>query len=359
MKNLALFILMCAVVVLGTGASAAQPAPPPPSQPIPVPPSTQAVPPPQPTFESSPPEASPAVQKYWKFHKMAAIGYRRDRQSFVESQSRLDIKNRNSMMLMVTSHIEWRWLILRTRGSYGWLINGNADFNFPINPLNEPLSFKGYDLGAGYTADAQGTLGFTWKLYDAPSFGFSFIPGAGYRYSHMMNDLSGEKQSTVQASPSFARVRFPRPNQQDWFGPFVEGRIEFRFAEKAMWDLYYQYHFLDLRSKNRMDLDAYLYDPVFTLQQAILSQSNSWIHSDSARTQLGGTTIRVHLESGWTFGLFFEGSSTWTKSGSLLVKKMTERVFPTPIEVTNERLRTPMAVQWVNYSLSLFMGYKF
>ncbi|HSX26727.1 MAG TPA: hypothetical protein VLE89_06950 [Chlamydiales bacterium] len=325
--------------------------------------------------EEPAPAPTPLVQEYWAFHKWAALGYRYDRQQFDEfvhglpntMKSQTTIHGRSTLTLKVGSHTQYKSAILGIHGGYGWLIDGNWDYSNKGNGVNEPFSLNNFLLGAGYTADVQGSLGWEFKVFKSPSFKFSFIPGAGYRYAHIMNWAENEKSFPIPTPPAFLsagtsgeiRTSFPKPNQQDWFGPIVDARIRFRFWDIGQWDLYYQYHSLTLRSTSRLDYDTYLYNPASTLTLAQRVRASSLIKADGVGTQLGGTEIRIHRATGWTFGIYFEGSSTWTRSASNQIKQKTETNFPAPLVVIDTWVNEHEEVFWVNYSTSIFMGYKF
>lgn len=336
--------------------------------------------PPQPPVKSSPPasnsmektsESSALIEKYWHYHHWGAVGYRYDRQKFNEfgsshqSNSQTRLHGRNSATLKVGTHIEFKNWVLGMHGEYGWMIDGHYDFKRQASG-SEPFSYQ-FNLGSGYTALLQGQLGYEWKWVKNKKFGFGVIPAAGYRYSHIMNWPKEEKQFGFPTPPlfnpvgstGFALGEYPKPSQQDWFGPFLEGRVRFYFWEKGQCDFYYQYQWVNLRVKSTFDVNSFLYNPASTLVSATRVRYSSLINDNYTGNQLGGVDIRIHLESGWTFGLFFEGSKASTQDATQHLKTTTETDFPAPIQTTVSRTSAKESVLWVIYDLSLLMGYKF
>lgn len=313
-------------------------------------------------------EITAAEEKnYWKYHQWASVGYRRDRQKFHETGSTTEYTGRNTMELLFGSHLEWHKIVLYMRGSYGWLLNGDLDFSAPGNRYGEPLFFGEYDLGAGYTADLLGALGFRIQFYNQPNCTISFIPSGGYKYSHLMNFAEGENRYSIPSPPAtlaagtsgFALARFPNPNQQDWFGPFAEGRIEFLFWEQCEWSLYYQYHWPTVRSKSKEEVDLYLFNPPTTATAIDLFRSNSIYKASFMSKQLAGTDFRFISSTGWNFGAHFEGSSAWTDKARYHSKRTQEQSILAPIGVTTTGLNEPASIHWVCYEVSASLGYQF
>lgn len=295
---------------------------------------------------------SPLLESYWAFHKWAALGYRFDRQSFLENNfSKTTIHNRNSLTLRAGSHVQYRNFILGMHGGYGWLLYGDLSWkHFSDRSI-------GYSLGAGYTADAQASLGYEIKLVQRENFGFSVIPALGYRYAHLMN--WAEKEKGVLTLDTLSKNVFSKPNQQDWFGPFVDARIRFKFWKSGQWDLYYQYQPQDMRSRSTLEQQIYSYDPAGDLALAQLIRRHTVSSSNTARAQIGGTDIRIHHATGWTFGLYFEAFAAWTHTAALHSSEKIKTVFPAPLATARVRTSHPEEVHWTNYSLTSFMGYKF
>jgi len=310
--------------------------------------------------------SDPALINYWKTHSWASLGYRHDRQRFDEFgshhilNSRTSLKNRNTVNLTMGWHTTIKDFILGIHGGYGWLINGNFKYLQTGNNPNEPLFHRQYDLGAGYNANVQGSIGWECKIVKCGNIKFSVIPAGGYRYFHFMNFPSEMKRFNIPDTHSFALGSYPKVNEQDWYGPYLEARIRFKFWKNAQWDLYYQYQHTEFRAKSKFDMNIYNYTPAQALSLAQFFQISSYIRSTSAQTQLGGSDIRIHYTSGWTFGLYFEGASTWTRSAQMRLKEVVQTTFPTPITTTTTRIREEnAAVYWVGYWVSIYSGYKF
>jgi len=325
--------------------------------------------------DNSPPEENPIAEKieaaeaegFWKFHHWASVGYRRDRQRFEEADTKTAYTDRNTLQLLLGSHLEWHEIVLRLRGSYGWLVNGHFDFSAPGSRFGEPLFFGQYDLGSGYAADAIGTLGFRIRFIHCPNFGLFLLSSGGYKYSHLMNTPRGEHRFVIPNPPAllaagtsgFALARFPTPNQQDWFGPMVEGRLEFRFWENCEWTVFYQYHWLTVRSKSKEEVDLYLFNPPTTATAIDLFRSSSIYKSSNVKKQVGGTDLIYWAASGWNFGVHFEGSSAWTHKAQYQSKRTREQYILAPTGVTTTFVNTSASIHWICYEVSTSLGYQF
>lgn len=272
------------------------------------------------------------AENYWKYHHWASVGYRRDRQKFQANTTQSTYTDRNTMQLILGSHAEWYKVVLHFVGSYGWLVNGNFGFQDP------PVSGK-YDLGAGYTADVAAELGLRIPIYNHPSFSFAFIPSGGYKYSHLMNFAESK-------DPTY----FPKPNQQDWFGPLIEGRLDLLFSKVCEWALFYQYHWVTMRSKSTEQQNQYG-------STTTLSRWSSIYKASYAQKQVIGTDIRYHTSSGWYSSIHFEASKFTTAKATYNSKQVTEQV--SPLEVTTVFFNEPASILWVCYDVSLSLGYQF
>ncbi len=307
------------------------------------------------------------TKNYWKFHHLASVGYRRDRQAFQEPQSKQSITDRNALELLLGSHVEYKHFVLYLQGGYGWLLNGHFNAAALGNGFGEPLSFGRYDLGAGYNADCSAALGLQFKLIDSSNFFFALIPFGGYKYSHLMNFVQGESRYTIPSPPvlltpgtsGFALGRFPEPNQQDWFGPFAEARLKFLFWKNVEWLLFYQYHRPSMRSKFQEEVDLYLFNPADTAVAIELFRTQGIYKARASTKQLAGTDLKYHGSSGWNFGLHFEGSSTWTDNARYLAKRTKEQYLLAPVGVTTELFDETASIHWVCYEASMSFGYQF
>lgn len=328
---------------------------------------------------SPPPPPAPAqttsFMRYWKFHKWGALGYRRDRQQFNPYfssnsnllKSSLSYQDRNTLTLTVGSYTEWRFLALDFRGGYGWLLNGDANYTVPGQGQRESLHFQNIPLGAGYTANIRGTLGVILPLYTSPAFKMWLLPSGGYAYMHMMNapnstgiyDVPSPPEYLSSGTTGYVLNRFPKPNQQDWFGPLVEARLRMRFWDRGEWHLFYQYQKPSMRSVSEVDLETLLFSSPNTLSSLQLEKYQSVVKGGSLRTQLAGTAIKVHNPSGWTFGIHFEGFKTWSDTCMTKVTQTVKQYVQAPLGTTVTRAEEQTAVKWINYDLTVFMGYKF
>lgn len=266
------------------------------------------------------------------------------------------MKNRNSVILTASSHAEFKSVVGYLMGTYGWLINGYTDFKVPGN--TPPLDFPSYKLGAGYEVDVRGAVGWRFNLLKFKDFRFSFIPGIGYRYAHMMNDPQGMERSSLPGTNHFAYSEFLKPNQQDWFGFYVDGRLEFLCWSFFEWDFFGQYHRPYLASKSSNAIEIYSYNNGGALTSDQLNLVNSVLKSHNLNMLLGGTHMKWAFGSGWAVGTYFEGASTWG-NGQNRVRLKQEQMLNSPITVTRTRSNDPSTIRWVFWSLSVMADHRF
>jgi hypothetical protein len=245
-------------------------------------------------------------------------------------------------------------LVYHMRGTFGWLINGSCDYAlFP-----ERLHFKKFQLGSGYSAEASGALGIRWVLYSSSPFQFSLIPWIGYRYSHLMSFAKGEKKEVIPGTSDFVLCRLPSPNQQDWLGPYAEGRMEFRVGHNVEWSLYYQYHRPYVVSKMKAEIDTLKYDSLGALIEATASRISSVTTAHDVCVGLGGFEFKYHSASGWTFGTYFEGSKTRSHKARANIDRRVQNLL-TAEPATKTSFRNPTRLSWVRYQAALLAGYQF
>lgn len=309
--------------------------------------------------------------RYWKFHNFAGVGYRYDRQSFQEfvgnasaQNSNLSIHGRSSPFLILGNHTEFKDVLLIVRGAYGWLGYGQIDYALPGNYGGGPLSFSQFKDGSGYSAEGQASLSYIFSLNNQTNFSFALIPGVGYHYFHLMDYPSGIQTSPIPLNSAslgtngYAQANFIRPLQQDWFGPFFEGRLLFRFEQKVQVEVFYQYHLPDMRLVNCNQISTYLFNPSGTVTEIQQQQYHNVVHGRSLRTQLGGIDFRLHGKDAFTFGLHFEGAVTWSDSNRYYVQEKRESYLTNPGS-TRFSTRDRMAIDWVNYMTYMSAGYRF
>lgn len=311
------------------------------------------------------------AQSYWKYHHWASVGYRRDRQKFaggigIDNVSQnSQYRDRNTLQLLLGSHLEWHKLVLGFRGSYGWLLNGNLHTTGTHIADIMPHSVDTYKLGAGYTADVQGALGYRFAVWNSRNTTVSLIPSGGYKYSHIMNDPQGQKEHIgttlggLVADWTIDLIR--KPNQQDWFGPYVEGRLEFLFWECCEWGLFYQYHWPTFRSRSKELEFLSQYPPGFGDTSDVQDvRFNSMYKGSFIGKQLGGTDFRYRAKSGWNAGLHFEGSVASTHKARY-IEKLNDTVLTSAgfLQIKDRVSNDSATVLWVCYDVSLSLGYQF
>jgi hypothetical protein len=188
----------------------------------------------------------------------------------------------------------------------------------------------------------------------------SLIPSGGYSYSHLMNDARGQNRfSLTPSSSGFAIAHFPNPNQQDWFGPYIDGRVEVLFWQACGWSVFYQYYWPTVRSKVAQDIDLYLFNPPLTATAVDLFTTRAIYKASFIQKQLVGTDFRYLFSSGWNFGFHFEASKAKAKDARYLSKTEKEQYILAPIGVTATTSNTKASIRWVCYEVDISFGYQF
>lgn len=309
-----------------------------------------------PLFAQEPPEDPfpKAETQNWTFHKHFGVGYRYDDQKFQQHspQESIHIAPRHTVQLLSAAVLRWRQIYLMSQMSYGWLVDGNL----LLNPATGPL--PKYDLGAGYTADAQAQAGIRFSLVHQPAVGFYFIPSGGYKYSHLMDDPNGAQKNNPTPS-TLVIGRFTHPNQQDWFGPYLDLRLKFRWKDVFEGDLYYQYMKPSLRYVYQTELEEYRFSSG-ALSQLNVLETHAVVHGNALRSQVGGLLLKYQTEEGWAFSLHTEAFSCWSDTSKTIGStKNTQYNIAAQVSEDNNAFERATKVSWKQIQASLFLGYRF
>lgn len=313
-------------------------------------------------------EPGPFKKLYWKYHHSASLGYRRDRQKFADPSTKQSVNSRNTMQLILDTHLEAHHMVFKLTGQYGWLLDGQYNYTArgPGNDFPGGTIFhSNFKLGGGYTTDVYGSAGVRINLYSKPKFTFSFIPSAGYKYSHVKNFAEGTDRNddlipfTAPGFIGFSEGTLPKPNQQDWFGPFLEGRFGFRFLEKVNWDLYYQFHWTALRAKSHEAINRFFRDPNIPSAPLVqLTEKSTTYKSRINYGQLGGTYLRYIATTGFNFGFLFEGLAVYSTTAGLRTKTQVDNLLPLPENRVEQSVDQRGSIHWVSYQVSIFLGHQ-
>ncbi len=308
-------------------------------------------------------------QRTWTMTYTYGIGYRRDRQKFRAATDRSVsyFHNFNTIQNAACFTFAWERILIRLGGDYGWLINGDLNTKAPGGVFQEPAqNFPTFKMGSGYTADAYTALGCRIKFWTFGRGSFSFIPALGAIYSHFNAYPRQQNRSPVPASPlvqpagtsGYTSLEYTRPIQQDWFGPYAEGRIAFSWKKEWRIDLYYQYIPVDFRQTMTQSAGNMFFNPPGSLVTASTSQERLSSKSDTTRTQLGGADISYRSPNHWQLGTHFEGASTWSNTAHTISHIKTDALLPADA-TTHTSAKERLSVQWVRYSINFFSSYWF
>ncbi len=303
------------------------------------------------------------------------LGYRYDHQTtkiyYFDDPSILNtirrLKGRNSVELTLGMDLTYDNFFFMLQGDYGWAVNGTQSVVNPGNNLDEPMTFTGFKLGSGYTADAQVAIGYQLQLAKTEHFKFSLVPGVGYKYWHMMNWREGEIRFDLPTPPvvlppgvtGFALDRQQSPDQQDWFGVYLQAGLNFHWFEKAKLDLFYQYHFMNLRDKSTAATDVSAFFPGDTLvaQQTYRFDIHSF--SDHVFAQVGGLNFAYFVNPCWKLGLQFEGSHVWSHHATTKIKTIKQEFILPPVGLTETQTHSKTRISWTSYKANFYVGYAF
>ena len=311
----------------------------------------------------------PSRQRTWTMTFSEGIGYRRDRQKFISAIDRSVSYFHNFNTIQTTARLTFAWerVLIQLGGDYGWLVNGDLNTKALNGIFHEPAeNFPTYKMGSGYSADVQAALGCRIKFWTFNRGSFSFIPALGYVYSHFNAYPKKQGRSPVPASPlvlpagttGYTSQEYSCPIQQDWFGPYAEGRIAFSWKEEWRFDLYYQYIPIDFRQTMARSVSSFFSNPPGTLVTANTSRENLSSKAHTTRTQQGGADISYRSQQHWQLGAHFEGASTWSNTAHTISHVKTDTFLPSQTSLSTSS-REISSVQWARYSINLYSSYWF
>lgn len=288
----------------------------------------------------------------WKMTFSNSLGYRRDRQKLLETadHSVSYFHHFDTVFYSASLVCAWERLFLNLAGSYGWLANGDLNFKDPSN------NFSTFKMGSGYSAEIASGLGCRIKFWTFHNGSLSFIPALGYIYSHFNDFPQGLNRSSAPAGTSgFTTMEYTRPIQQDWYGPYAEGRIAFSWKDRWRLDFYYIFRPIEFRQTIKQSISDFFFSPADTLTTAQNTLQGISSKSHTTRTHLGGSNLSYRSPDHWQLGVHFDGSSTWTHTARSIVHTKTESYLPVSTSQTNSREK--LSIQWVRYSTNLFVSY--
>ncbi|MBS0626076.1 MAG: hypothetical protein JSS32_08510 [Verrucomicrobia bacterium] len=303
-------------------------------------------------------------QRKWSVARWAGIGYRYDHQTFKDYTSsdalntKMTFRKRNTIQVLAGMGFNWYGAVLTFRGGYGWMTKGYTDFNAPGNNGGFPLAFDPFKIGAGYTADAQGSLGYRIPVIGTEPFAMKITPSIGYKYSHIMNYPKGQQQANI-STIGITLAQFTAPSQQDWFGPYFEAKIETRFYKHIFCSLFYQYALPTMRMVTYLQENFYQIPTPGSLNLVQLVNEKDVVHGHALRTQLGGVDLSHQDNSGWRIGLHFEGSVTWSDTSRVYLQRKIWQYIQSPAGPSSTFAKDRMAIVWKEYMAYLHAGYRF
>ena len=226
----------------------------------------------------------------WKTTFSVGPGYRRDRQKFIcpADQSAYYYRDFNTVLASSSLVFSWERLLLKFAADYGWLVNGELDSkfspkrSFARGKISGPENGQRLFIGHRWRSRLPDQILDLWKRL------FLLYPRARLYHSHFNAFPRGTSSATVSSDTTTNWIVFTmtRPIQQDWFGPYAEGRIAFAWKDAWRCDFYYQYipiHFRQTFTSSIDDFNALLFST------ATLSRESD--KGKSTRTQLGGADI--------------------------------------------------------------------
>jgi hypothetical protein len=311
---------------------------------------------------SSKAETLPSRPCNWTMTFSNGIGYRRDRQKFCTKTNQSVSYFHHFNTILATGNLLFSWdrLLIKLSGDYGWLVNGDLNFKV-VSESQLAKKFPSFQMGSGYSADIDAAIGYCIKLCKLAKSSLVFIPALGYSYSHFNTYPEKQNRSSVSSPPGtsgYSLLEYTRPIQQDWFGPYAEGKIAFSWKDEWRLDFYYRYIPIDFRQTLEHSISNFFFDPSSTLSQTDTVRGRLASKSNTTRTQRGGVDLSYRSPNRWQLGAQFEGSSTWTKTGHSILHIKRTSFLPTSSSIQGS-LRERFRVQWVQYSTSFYYSFRF
>ncbi len=300
----------------------------------------------------------PSEERSWTMTNSFGAGYRRDRQRLIEPTYIAYLDNFNSAYMKYQMEFNWERLLLKLSADYGWLINGDLSFKGLLAPFQSPQqNFGTFQMASGYTVDVQPAIGARikfWK-FDCNRSSLSFIPALGYTYTHFNAAPRGRKTSTPAGLTGFTALEFTRPIQQDWYGPYAEGRIAFAWKERIRFDVFYQYTHLNFRQTFSQSVSNYYLAGPGAIDTSTIRVSSK---GKTLRTQLGGADISYRSPCHWQIGTHFEGSATWSNTSNSIVRIVRDFFLPSSSH-TQTAYNENLSAHWTRYLINIYGSYWF
>lgn len=290
----------------------------------------------------------------WTMNNAFGVGYRRDRQRWLQPTYTAYLDNANSMTLQYQMFFAWERLILKLTADYGWLINGHLSFKGHLPPFLSPQqNFGAFSIASGYSVNVLPAIGCRIPFWHFACHGcLAFIPALGYSYSHFNAFPMGRKQSATGGAAGFTTLEFTRPIQQDWYGPAMEGRIACFWKNEWRFDIFYQYRHLNFRQTFSQAVSNFYPGSIDTTSIRYSSKGNT------LRTQLGGADLSYRSPNNWQLGTYFEGSATWSNTSRTIVRMVRDFFLPAFSE-TRPTSTEKLSVHWTRYFVNFYGTYWF
>jgi hypothetical protein len=309
--------------------------------------------------------ASSCKKKNWECAIMVGSGYRHDRLSHRYTPSststlqRVKFKYRDvdSVMGLVRFDARVSNLLFNIEGDYSPVVSGTLSAPFNIDPeVSSVFNFRFKKL-TGYEADAMTSIGYRLPFMNGYRSRAAIIVQVGYRYSHQTYET--DAQSKTSNGNFISILQDQAPSHTEWFGPFVEGRVSFSYLDRYYFQPFYQYHFLDYRSRRHEAQMVFNYtagSPPVPTEFLVKFLSNG----DDARGQLGGIDFYYqpktnHLRLGLK-GTYLDFESRETKTRTK-IKRISLNTNPSTS--TTSKAKYHSHGNWQSYSIAAYAGYSF
>ncbi len=267
----------------------------------------------------------------------------------------------NSAQQALYLNFIWDNFRLETEGDFGWIVTGKDMVGFPYNNGGPSLFFSFKNI-YGYEADGMGSLGYTCSLYRSQFLDFDFVPFAGFKYWHLATRVKGNKTDNLApyyGFTSFATYYESILQHADFWGPYLEGRLNFNFSQMVNLLAYYQYHFVFMRIKSIPTLNYVLEPSDATVYYTVVG-SRSIIKDNNSKAQVGGLDIYFKTLADVLVGVRFYASRFYTHDAKTYTSQTTA-TMPNNSYFVSEDIENVYSskVTWTTYSFVLYAGYHF
>ena len=307
----------------------------------------------------------------WEAVLSFGIGYRHDRltqkvdahPSATQPSYKSKYRDFDSVMGVLRFDARVSNFLVGFEGDYSPVVDGklNQDVDFSGNSaIDYHFRFKKM---SGYEADAMVYVGYRLEFINGRHGRAYLVPQVGYRYSHQAYETDSQDDIVNRGLNAGNVTQFMQdqtPMHSEWFGPYVEAKLSFVFWDHLFVDPFYQYHFLDYRSRSKSALTNITNNPLavgaLPNTQQIIKTS---IKNDCARGQSAGADIYWQFDNRFRLGAKGSWIMFQTDDAKGHVRDKTTTFTSNPPTSTTIHYKEDAHASWTGYSVYIYGGYSF